>query len=936
MKDKIVIHGARAHNLKNVTVSIPRDELVVITGLSGSGKSSLAFDTLYMEGQRRYVESLSSYARQFLGNLEKPEVDWIENLSPSISIDQRSATQNPRSTVGTITEIYDYLRLLFSRIGHPHCPTCSKELVRQQPQEIVASLSKDFNLETTKANLLILAPVVRKQAGEHKYILNKLRAQKVTQVRIDGILMDLVEALFINLEKTKLHNIEAVMSQVVSGEVLDPIKFEKTIEKALEMGEGQIIVKDLVSDEEKKYSKFFTCVKCGTILEELQPRIFSFNSPYGACPACQGLGVKMEIDPKLVIPNPRLTLAEGAIRPWARITSRANWHTKALQELSAKYKFSLDDPVEDLPKKVVNVILYGDLKDGGTFEGVIPNFEKRYDETDSDYLKNEIEKYMVEKICPICHGQRLRPEVLNITLDGKNIVDVTSMNIEKLLTYFNDLSNSKNLKDFELMIAGQIIKEVRERLQYLCDVGLGYLTLDRNASTLAGGESQRIRLATQLGTGLMGVVYVLDEPSIGLHPRDHDKMLKTLNTLKELGNTVVVVEHDQATIEAADWVIDMGPGAGDHGGLVCAEGTLEDIKNNPNSPTGLYLSGKKEISVPKKRRPQTDQQLVIKGAQEFNLKNIDVAIPLNNFVVVSGVSGSGKSTLILDILAKDLSHQLHHAKETAGKHKSISGIKYLDKVISIDQSPIGRTPRSNTATYTNLFMPIRELFANTPESIVRKYEAAKFSFNLRGGRCENCRGDGSLKIEMHFLPDVYMPCPECKGKRYNKEILEITWRDKTIADVLEMSVLEAMTFFVGETEIMDKLKVLEAVGLGYMHLGQPATMLSGGEAQRIKLATELSRHDTGKTLYILDEPTTGLHFEDIKRLLAVLQALVDKGNTVVVIEHNLDVMKSADWIIDMGPEGGDKGGQLVGAGTPEQIAKLKGSYTGLYLKDVLK
>ena len=936
MKDKIVIHGARAHNLKNVTVSIPRDELVVITGLSGSGKSSLAFDTLYMEGQRRYVESLSSYARQFLGNLEKPDVDFIENLSPSISIDQRSATQNPRSTVGTITEIYDYLRLLFSRIGHPHCPTCSKELVRQQPQEIVAALSKDFNLDGGKANLLVFSPVVRKQAGEHKYILNKLRAQKITQVRIDDILMDLVEALILNLEKSKLHTIEAVVTQVVSGETLDQIKFEKQIEKALEMGEGQITIQDLISGVEKKYSKLFTCAKCGTILEELQPRIFSFNSPYGACPACQGLGVKMEIDPKLVIPNPRLTLAEGAIRPWARITSRANWHTKALQDLSTKYKFSLDDAVEDLPKKVVNIILYGDLNSGGEFEGVIPNFEKRYDETDSDYLKTEIEKYMVEKICPACHGQRLRPEVLNITLDGKNIVDVTSMNIEKLLAYFNDLAGSKNLKDFEVLIAGQIIKEVRERLQYLCDVGLGYLTLDRNASTLAGGEAQRIRLATQLGTGLMGVVYVLDEPSIGLHPRDHDKMLKTLNTLKELGNTVVVVEHDQATIEAADWVIDMGPGAGDHGGLVCAEGTLADIKKNPNSPTGQYLSGAKEISIPKKRRPQTDSQIVVKGAQEFNLKNIDVAIPLNNFVCVTGVSGSGKSTLILDILAKDLAHQLHHAKETAGKHKSISGIKYLDKVISIDQSPIGRTPRSNTATYTNLFMPIRELFANTPESIVRKYDAAKFSFNLRGGRCENCRGDGSLKIEMHFLPDVYMPCPECKGKRYNKEILEITWRDKTIADVLEMSVEEALTFFAGENEIIDKLKVLEAVGLGYMHLGQPATMLSGGEAQRIKLATELSRHDTGKTLYILDEPTTGLHFEDIKRLLAVLQALVDKGNTVVVIEHNLDIMKSADWIIDMGPEGGDKGGQLVGAGTPEQVSKIKGSYTGLYLKDVLK
>jgi excinuclease ABC subunit A len=935
LRDKIVIHGARAHNLKNVTVTIPRDELVVITGLSGSGKSSLAFDTLYMEGQRRYVESLSSYARQFLGNLEKPEVDWIENLSPSISIDQRSATQNPRSTVGTITEIYDYLRLLFSRIGHPHCPECSKELVRQQPIEIANSIQKDFQMADGKANLLIFAPVVKRQAGEHKYILNKLRAQKITQVRIDDIMMDLMEALLLTLEKSQLHSIEAVTGQIAPGETFDQSKFEKMIEKTLEMGEGQIIVRDTISEIEKKYSKHFTCATCGTILEELQPRIFSFNSPYGACPACQGLGVKMEIDPKLVIPNERLTLAEGAIRPWARITSRANWHTKALQELSTKYKFSLDDAVEELPKKTVNIILYGDIKAGGDFEGVIPNFEARYNETDSDYLKKEIEKYMVEKICPSCKGQRLRAEVLNITVDKKNIVDVTSMNIEELLSYFKELSENKTLKDYEQIIAGQIVKEVRERLQYLCDVGLGYLTLDRNASTLAGGESQRIRLATQLGTGLMGVVYVLDEPSIGLHPRDHDKMLKTLNTLKELGNTVVVVEHDQATIEAADWIIDMGPGAGDHGGLVCAEGTLQDIKDNPNSPTGLYLSGKKKITMPKKRRPQTNEQLVIKGAAEFNLKNVEVAIPLNNFVCVTGVSGSGKSTLILDILATSLSHQLHNAKAEPGKHKSISGVKYLDKVISIDQSPIGRTPRSNTATYTNLFMPIRELYANTPESITRKYDAAKFSFNLRGGRCETCRGDGALKIEMHFLPDVYMPCPDCKGKRYNSEILEITWRDKTIADVLAMSVEEALTFFAGETEIENKLKVLEAVGLGYMHLGQPATLLSGGEAQRIKLATELSRHDTGKTLYILDEPTTGLHFEDINRLLAVLQALVDKGNTVVVIEHNLDVMKSADWIIDMGPEGGDKGGQLVGAGTPEQIAKIKESYTGKYLKEVL-
>jgi len=941
MKNEIKISGARAHNLKNINVSIPRDKLVVITGLSGSGKSTLAFDTLYMEGQRRYVESLSSYARQFLGNLEKPDVDLIENLSPAISIDQRSASQNPRSTVGTITEIYDYLRILFARVGHPHCPTCGKELVRQTPEEIIQSISNEYSPKgvpsgKTKSNLLILSPVVKNQAGEHKYVLNKLRFAKIEKVVIDGILMDLTEALLLTLEKSKLHTIEAVMGQFIFNqkETVDSAKFDKVIRKTLEMGNGNMSVKDLISQKTKKYSQLFTCTTCSTILEELHPRIFSFNSPYGACPACQGLGIKLEVDPLLVWPNPRLTLAEGAIRPWARITSRANWYTKSLQEIATKYKFSLDLPIGKLSSKVKHIVLYGD-KPEGTFEGVIPNLERRYNETDSPYLKSEIEKYMVEKTCPVCKGQRLRPEILNITVDNKNIVDVTTMNIGRLLTYFKGLPTSSNLRDFEKIVAAQIIKEVNERLSYLSDVGLAYLTLDRNASTLAGGEAQRIRLATQLGTGLMGVIYVLDEPSIGLHPRDHFKLLKTIRILRDLGNTVVVVEHDQATIEEADWIIDMGPGAGDRGGYVTAEGTLADIKKNPNSLTGLYLSGKKKIEVPKKRRPQTEEKLIVKNASEFNLKNIDVEIPLNNFVCVTGVSGSGKSTLILEILSKALTKAFHHAKVEAGKHKSISGLKYLDKVISVDQSPIGRTPRSNPATYTNLFTPIRELFADTPEAVARKYDPAKFSFNLKGGRCETCRGDGALKIEMHFLPDIYVTCPECKGKRYNKEILEILWKDKTISDVLAMSVEEALIFFAGEVQIMDKLKVLDAVGLGYMHLGQPATTLSGGEAQRIKLATELSRHDTGRTLYILDEPTTGLHFEDIKRLLAVLQALVDKGNTVLVIEHNVDVMKSADYIIDLGPEGGDEGGHLVAAGTPEQVAKVKESYTGKYLKEVL-
>jgi len=934
-KEEIVIHGARAHNLKNVTVKIPRDKMVVITGLSGSGKSTLAFDTLYMEGQRRYVESLSSYARQFLGNLEKPDVDWIENLSPAISIDQRSASQNPRSTVGTITEIYDYLRLLFARIGHPHCPSCGKELTRQTAEEINHAILKDFS---GKVNLLVLSPIVRNQPGEHKYILNRLRSQKIERVRIDGVFVDLVEALLLSLDKSKPHTIEAVVSQESHDKSsdIDQEKFLKIIEKALEMGEGNLAILDLIFQKEQKYSKLFTCQKCGTVLEELHPRIFSFNSPYGACPVCQGLGIKLEVEPELVWPNPRLTLNEGAIRPWSRITSRANWYTKSLSEISKKYRFSLDLPISDLSRKIKNIVLYGDKLTGGIFEGVIPNLERRYNETDSPYLKSEIEKYMVEKVCPSCKGQRLRAEVLSITVDDKNIVAVTSMNIGKLLEYFKGLTKSTKLKDFEKLVANQIIKEVNERLGYLSDVGLSYLTLDRNASTLAGGEAQRIRLATQLGTGLMGVIYVLDEPSIGLHPRDHNKLLKTLKILRDLGNTVVVVEHDKPTIEAADWLIDIGPGAGDHGGEVMAEGTLEQVKKNPKSLTGQYLVGKKKIETPKKRRPRTSQELTIKGASEFNLKNIDANIPLNTFTCVTGVSGSGKSTLVLEILSKALAKTFHHAKVESGKHRSISGVKFLDKVISVDQSPIGRTPRSNPATYTNLFTPIRELFSQTPEAIARKYDPSKFSFNLRGGRCETCRGDGSLKIEMHFLPDIYVTCPECKGKRYNKEILEITWKDKTIADVLDMEVVEALEFFKGEAEIVDKLQVLEAVGLGYMHLGQPATTLSGGEAQRIKLATELSRHDTGKTLYILDEPTTGLHFEDIKRLLAVLQALVDKGNTVLVIEHNVDVMKSADWIIDLGPEGGDQGGKIVAQGTPEQVAKVKESYTGKYLKEVLK
>ncbi len=931
MRNKIIIHGAREHNLKNINLEIPRDKIVVITGLSGSGKSTLAFDTIYAEGQRRYVESLSTYARQFFGNLEKPDFDWIENLSPAISIDQRSASRNPRSTVGTVTEIYDFLRVLFARVGHPHCPNCGLILTRKSSEEIADDILDEY--KNSKKGLLFFAPQVRKQKGEHKYLLAKLKDLKITKTRIDNILVDIVEAQLLNLDKSKLHTIEALVIEI-KGE-LQKQEIVKVVEKTLNFGQGNLIVIDPETSKEKKYSQEFSCPKCQTVLEELHPRIFSFNSPQGACTDCQGLGRRFEIDPPLVIPNPRLTLAEGAIRPWSRITSHINWYNKNLSELAKKYKFSMDEPIGEIPPKFRRIILSGDKKNNGTFEGVIPNLERRYKETDSDYLKTEIEKYMVEKICPTCEGKRLRPEILSITVGDKNIVDITSMNIDKLFSYFgNEIVNKLNIN--EKIIANKILLSIIERLKFLIDVGLGYLTLDRNASTLAGGEAQRIRLATQLGTGLMGVVYVLDEPSIGLHPRDQERLLKTFDVLKETGNSVIVVEHDPLTIEKADWVIDIGPGAGDHGGKVVAEGTLADIKKNKNSLTGQYLAGIKKIEIPKKRRPKIKEELIIKKASAFNLKNLDVTIPLNNFVCLTGVSGSGKSTLILEILAKALAKKLHHAKADPGKHRGISGVKYLDKVISIDQSPIGRTPRSNLTTYTNLFTHIREVFASIPEAIEKKFDASKFSFNLRGGRCEKCRGDGVLKIEMHFLPDVYITCPECKGKRYNNEILEITYHDKTIADVLNMTVEEAIKFFKDFPEIINKLKVLESVGLGYMHLGQPANTLSGGEAQRIKLSAELARHDTGKTLYILDEPTTGLHFEDIKRLLSVLQALVDRGNTVVVIEHNLDVIKSADWVIDLGPEGGSEGGEVIAEGTPEKISKNPKSYTGQYLKTVLK
>lgn len=825
MKDAIKVTGARVHNLKNINIEIPKGKLTVITGLSGSGKSSLAFDTIYAEGQRRYVESLSSYARQFLGVMEKPDVDYIEGLSPAISIDQKTAARSPRSTVGTMSEIYDYLRLLYAKAGTVHCPKCNT--------------------------------VVSKERRE-------------------------------NTVKNKMGGKRTVVSHV------------------------------------------HVCPNCAHEFPEITMSSFSFNSPAGACPTCQGLGVRLVIDPELVFPNKRLTLAEGAIRPWSRITSHANWYAKALKAASTRYDISLDIPIDELPKDQVKIILYGD-GEAGEFEGVIPNLERRYRETDSDYIRTEIEKYMVERICEVCKGQRLRPEVLAITINEKSIAQSTAMTIESAQTFFDALE----LPETDEKVSAQILREIRSRLGYLMQVGLAYLTLDRNADTLAGGEAQRIRLATQLGSALTGVLYILDEPSIGLHPRDHANLIQTMTALRDLGNTVIVVEHDQTTMEAADYLIDIGPGAGDHGGRVIAKGTPEEVKNDPKSITGQFLSGHAQIAVPKKRRKPSENKIVVEGAQEFNLQNVTAEFPLNSFICVTGVSGSGKSTLVTDILARALAKKFHHAKTEPGKHKKITGMEHINKVIAIDQSPIGRTPRSNPATYTGLFTPIREMFAAVPLAKERKYDEGHFSFNVRGGRCENCRGEGANKIEMHFLPDVYVTCEVCEGTRYNLEVLDVLYRNKNIAEVLDMTVEEALEFFKDIPAVAEKLKVLADVGLGYMHLGQTATSLSGGEAQRVKLATELARHDTGKTLYILDEPTSGLHFEDIKRLLSVLQALVDKGNTILVIEHNLDVIKSADWVIDMGPDGGDKGGKLVAAGTPEQVAKTKESLTGKYLAEVL-
>lgn len=935
MSENIVIRGAREHNLKNIDVTIPRDKLVVITGLSGSGKSSLAFDTIYAEGQRRYVESLSSYARQFLGLMEKPDVDQIEGLSPAISIDQKSTTRNPRSTVGTVTEVYDYLRLLFARVGIPHCPVCGMVITKQTiPQIVEQILSKSVD-----TRFMILAPIIKDKKGVHKYVFEGLKKAGYARVRVDGKIYDVDEEL--TLDKNKKHTVEAVIDRLIVEPEIGK-RLTESVENALNLGEGVMIYLDSDKKEEQVFSQNFACPNCHISLPEISPRSFSFNSPHGACPVCTGLGTKLEIDPTLVMPNQRLSVAEGAIRPWSRTTARMSWYAKILEEVGNKYGFSVYEPVENLSEKAIDIVMYGTGDETftihmgtrtyeATFEGVIANLERRYHETDSDYVRKEIEKYMALRICPKCKGKRLKPEFLAVTVDNSSIYDITTLPIDETIKFFDSIK----LNERDLKIAKQVLKEIRERLGFLINVGLNYLTLDRAANTLSGGEAQRIRLATQIGSSLMGVIYILDEPSIGLHQRDNYRLIETLKNLRDLGNSVIVVEHDEDTMNEADWIIDVGPGAGEHGGNIIAEGTPAQIKANKNSLTGQYLSGAKVIATPAKRRPGNGKEITVVGAAENNLKNVTVSIPLGRLVLVTGVSGSGKSSLINDILAKKLSQVFHHAQEPAGKHMEIMGLKYLDKVIDIDQSPIGRTPRSNPATYTGVFTDVRDLFSGTPEARIRGYKQGRFSFNVKGGRCEACRGEGILKIEMHFLPDVYVTCEECDGKRYNREALEIRYKGKNIADVLDMTVDEAYDFFQNIPQIKRKLETLVEVGLGYIRLGQPATTLSGGEAQRVKLASELSRRSTGKTLYILDEPTTGLHFDDVNRLMSVLNTLVDAGNTVLVIEHNLEVIKCADWIIDLGPEGGDRGGEVVAVGTPEQVAKKAGSYTGEYLAKVL-
>ena len=952
MAELIRIRGARVHNLKNISLDIPRNKFVVLTGLSGSGKSSLAFDTIYAEGQRRYVESLSAYARQFLGLMDKPDVDQIDGLSPAIAIDQKSVSHNPRSTVGTVTEIYDYLRLLYARIGIPHCPKCGRVVTRQTIEQIRRQILAWPN----GSQIMVLAPMVRDQKGEHKHIFQHIRKAGFVRVRLDGIVTALDEAERIELDEQKKHFIEVVVDRLTLAKDIEKQRLTESLEAAGRLGKGLILISrnagnGKATSVDALFSQNFACPHDGTNLPPIEPRNFSFNSPHGACPDCTGLGTKLEIDPKLVIPNPKLTIAQGAIRPWSRSASSQTWYMRIVEAAAKSMGFSINTPVKDLSKKALEAVLFGtgdkqfDVNNPTgegkvrafmtTYEGVIPNLMRRYRETDSDYIRAEIERYMRVWPCPTCGGKRLKPEILGVSVTDKNISELTSFTVEKAAKFFTELANSKSLSEKEQKIAHQILKEIRDRLGFLMNVGLDYLTLDRAASTLSGGESQRISLATQIGSSLVGVLYILDEPSIGLHQRDNAKLIATLKTLRDLGNTVIVVEHDEETILSADHVVDIGPGAGEHGGQVVAEGSPRQIAKNRHSLTGQYLSGKKKIEIPKNSRKGNGKAVIIKGAQEFNLQNLTVKIPLAMFVCVTGVSGSGKSTLVTDILSRALAQKFYNAKDLPGKHDEIKGLENLDKVITIDQSPIGRTPSSNPATYTGLFTPIRDLFTQIPEAKARGFGPGRFSFNVPGGRCEACEGDGLVRIEMHFLPDVYVECEECHGRRYSSQVLEIMYKGKNIADILSMTVEEALQFFCHIPAIKAKLQTLMDVGLGYIHLGQSATTLSGGEAQRVKLATELSRRATGRTLYILDEPTTGLHMDDVKRLLSVLDQLVDKGNTVIVIEHNLDVIKCADWVIDLGPGGGDKGGKLVAEGRPKEVAKIKSSYTGQYLKKVL-
>ena len=940
MQDHIFIKGARENNLKNIDVTIPRDKLVVLTGLSGSGKSSLAFETLYAEGQRRYVESLSSYARMFLGQMEKPDVDYIEGLSPAISIDQKTTSKNPRSTVGTVTEIYDYLRLLWARVGTPHCPICGKEIKQQTIDQII-----DQVLELPEATRIqVMAPVIRGKKGEHAKVFEDARRSGYVRCRVDGITYDLSEE--IKLEKNKKHSIEIVVDRLV---IRDDIarRLTDSVEIASGLSGGLVVINVVGEDRDILFSQNYACEDCGVSIEELTPRMFSFNNPYGACPTCMGLGSQLKVDPDLIIPNKSLSILDGAITAsgWNHIKSDGI-SRMYFEALAKKYRFKLTDPVEKLSPEVMDVILYGtrgekldivyDQPRGKgvlhqPFEGIVNNLERRYRETQSDAMKREIEECMSQSPCPDCGGKRLRREALAVTVGGISIHDFCEKPITEALAFLDTIT----LSDTQMRIADQILKEIRARLGFLRSVGLQYLTLNRQAGTLSGGESQRIRLATQIGSSLMGVLYILDEPSIGLHQRDNDLLLATLKRLRDLGNTLIVVEHDEDTMRAADYIVDIGPGAGVHGGQVVACGTAEEVMNTPGSITGDYLAGRRKVPVPETRRPGNGHQLVIRGAAENNLRHIDVAFPLGAFIAVTGVSGSGKSSLVNEILYKRLGADLNRTKARPGKHDGIEGEEFLDKVIAIDQSPIGRTPRSNPATYTGLFNDIRELFASTPDAKSRGYNAGRFSFNVRGGRCEACSGDGLIKIEMHFLPDIYVPCEVCKGKRYNRETLEVRYKGKNIHEVLEMTVEEALPFFENLPKLKNKLQTLMDVGLGYVKLGQPSTTLSGGEAQRVKLATELSKQSTGSTIYILDEPTTGLHTADVHQLVDVLQRFVDKGNTVVVIEHNLDVIKTADYLIDLGPEGGAGGGQIVCTGTPEEVAQCPESYTGKYLKRML-